>query len=164
MVLAQRVSLTSLSTCDGCACVWCLSGTHPPQAPIHPSALLVGDSFFMRRFPKSILCPLSKPAASVPGWIWPGAAQSWVRAELPFSKSSHPAVCQKGLSFKQSFRREGDQPGPNHFHVPEPNTGGRVFLQPCAKAVQRVQSWGPPKARPCTKLLAEVCSVSSLAV
>lgn len=85
MVLAQHISLTSLSTCDGCACVWCLLGTHPPQAAIHPSALLVGDSFFMRRFPKSILCPLSKPVASVPGWIWPGAAQSWVCAELPFS-------------------------------------------------------------------------------
>lgn len=96
VVLAQHVSLTSLSTCDGCACVWCLSGTHPPQAPIHPSALLVGDSFFIRRFPKSILCPLSKPVASLPGWIWPGAAQSWTRAELPFPQMIPPCRLSEG--------------------------------------------------------------------
>lgn len=99
MVLAQRVSPTSLSTCAGCACVWCLSGTHPPQAPIHPSAWLVGDSFFMRRFPRSILCPLSKPVASLPGRIWPGAEQSWVRADLPFSHIIPPCCLPEGHQF-----------------------------------------------------------------
>lgn len=47
--------------------------------------------------------------------------------------------------------------------MPEPSAGGRVFLHPRAKAVQRVQSWGPQTVRPCSKLFAEVCSVPSVA-
>lgn len=59
----------------------------PPQAPFRPAARLVGDSFFMRRFPTLIPCPLSEPVASLPGWIWLGAERCGAHAEPPSPKS-----------------------------------------------------------------------------
>lgn len=108
----------------------CLSGPHPPQAPLRPSALLVGDSFFMRRFPKSILCPLSEPAAPLPGWIWPGAAHAGCAQSPPAPTASHPAALRGVRASRHGFAGRETNLGPAAFTCQSP---GSLFplLQKC---------------------------------
>lgn len=112
-------------------------GAASPAGSPPPICFACGRLFLHEKIPQIDTVPSVRAGGTAPRVDLAGSCARWVHAEPTCPHSIPPRCPPRGPSFTPWFCREGDEPGPSCFHVPEPRE-----LVPIAAKVQACSGWG----------------------